>query len=66
MYSVTCMELGEQTLSIVVGNGPSLKNMFPAHAEATSRSIQPACIVILESRVGGVYYIEVTCVLYRD
>ncbi len=39
VYHVTCLELGEQTLSIMVGNEPSLKNQFPAKKETATRYI---------------------------
>ena len=35
VYHVVCRELGEQTLTINIGNGVTLKNKFPA-SETTS------------------------------
>ena len=37
VYHVVCRELGEQTLTISVGNGPTLKNKFPAKETASVR-----------------------------
>ena len=44
VYFVTCLKLGEQTLTIVVGNGPTLKNLYPAQAEASSRWCVCVCV----------------------
>ena len=39
VYRLVCKELGEQTVTLVVGNGPTTKNVFPANDSATVRQV---------------------------
>ena len=36
-FNVKCAQLGDQLLTVVVGNRPTVKNMFPASSSATAR-----------------------------
>ena len=38
VFRVLCLELGEQELSVSVGNRPTHKNHFPATENTTTRS----------------------------
>ena len=39
VYRVVCRELGEQTLTISVGNGATLKNQFPSSETASAKYV---------------------------
>ena len=45
VYRVVCKQLGEQTLEVVVGNGKTLKNHFPANEKTTARCVSVCWLV---------------------
>lgn len=38
-FNVKCTQLGDQLLTVVIGNRPTVKNMFPASSSATTRCV---------------------------
>lgn len=46
VFRVLCLELGEQGLSVAVGNEPTNKNQFPAREEASTRLVSGGVEVV--------------------
>lgn len=60
-FYVTCLDFGEQVVTLRVGNNKTTTNQYPAVSEATVRSVDkegwgraPHCLTFVALRVGKV------------
>ena len=45
VYCVVCKQLGEQLLTVSIGNGPTIKNQFTANETTCSCNVGPRYLV---------------------
>ncbi len=63
IFRVLCLALGEQELSVAVGNNVTLKNQFPATEMAVSRIL---CAVPVSMTIHPVLTRILDCPLYSE